>query len=204
MSLTSSSGLQSKLPIVWAEMVSTPKTRDFFRRMEILTLPTSHFYDTTSRTSQNSGLIENFPCGPQTFSNLKQKLAQFIEQRVDPATLKVIPQQQFSAYPQQVSQPRVVRDVMIDNTLVTDEHLYFLRHQLPFFEDCTDDEFDTMLSKARLITFFEGDVIMRQGMPPKAFYVIKSGLCEMGIRSRFGKSIHCLLSSFRVLLDMPT
>jgi signal-transduction protein with cAMP-binding, CBS, and nucleotidyltransferase domain len=56
---------------------------------------------------------------------------------------------------------------------------------MPFFQDLTDEEFDGLLAKARLQTFDEGDVIIRQGMSGRTFFVIKSVVVEMSIKSRF-------------------
>jgi calmodulin/calcium-binding protein CML len=46
-----------------------------------------------------------------------------------------------------------------------------------------------MLSKAKLLTFNAGDLIIRQGMPGRTFYVLKSGVAEMSVRSRFDDPI---------------
>ena len=167
------------LPIVWAEFCSSRHTRDLFRSLEVLSLPTVHFYD------GSRGLVENFPCGPAKIPLLKKKLAQFLNSRVDPETL------QLKEYveQQQQSEPRVERSISIENELITDEHLVYLRSGLPFFRDLSDAEFDELLRKARLYTFDPGDVIIRQGMPGRAFYVIKSGLAEMSVKSRFDDPI---------------
>jgi signal-transduction protein with cAMP-binding, CBS, and nucleotidyltransferase domain len=73
----------------------------------------------------------------------------------------------------------------MDNELVTEEHIDYLRHGMPFFRDLSDEEFDVLLSKARLLTFDVGDVICKQGMPGTTFYVLKRGVVEMLIRNRF-------------------
>jgi len=168
------------LPIVWAEMTASPQNKDFFRRLGVLSLPTIHFYDGPN------GLVENFACGPAKMPILAQKLKQFVEKRVDPDTrqLKQIPYPALST-----TAPRAEREILIGDELVTSEHIDFLRNVLPFFEDLSDDEFDDMLSKARLQTYLPGDVVMRQGMPPTTFYVVKSGTLEMLIRSRFDDPI---------------
>jgi hypothetical protein len=44
---------------------------------------------------------------------------------------------------------------------------------MPFFRDFTNQEFDSMISQARLLTFNIGDVICKQGMPGDTFYVLK-------------------------------
>jgi calmodulin len=163
------------LPIVWAQFSSLQSNKELFRSLEVLTLPTVHFYD------GSRGLTENFPCGPSKVPILKRKLFQFLNTRVDPETFKLKDVVEEEAQ----SEPRVEREVSIENILITREHLDYLRTGMPFFQDLTDEEFDGLLAKARLQTFDEGDVIMRQGMPGRTFFVIKSGVVEMSIKSRF-------------------
>ena len=237
------------LPVVWAEFQTSRTTKDLFRRLGVLTLPTIHFYDgsmlhqnaafsTTAAstgelddsTALTSNLVENFPCPPAKVKLLKKKLARFVNARVDPATLQLKPaetkaaemtssstiddndqtQQQQNAdssdnafslssptlpvplRPQkpplsstEVDEPSKKRSIVIDNELIRDEHLTYLRSGMPFFRDLTDEEFDTMISQAQLLTFNIGDVICRQGMPGDTFYVLKRGVVEMSIKSRF-------------------
>lgn len=170
------------LPVVFAEYSSSRNSKDLFRQLQVLTLPTVHFYD------GSRGLIENFPCGPAKVPLLKRKLARFINERVDPETRKLLLPKSVTVNEQPVT-PRVSRDVVVDNELITPEHIYYLRDDLPFFRDLTDFEFKTMLSKAKLLTFNPGDLIIRQGMPGRTFYVLKSGVAEMSVRSRFDDPI---------------
>mmetsp|Transcript_47976 Transcript_47976/g.71075 ORF Transcript_47976/g.71075 Transcript_47976/m.71075 type:complete len:565 (-) Transcript_47976:1-1695(-) len=161
------------LPIVWAECQAQRNNKQFFRSLGILSLPTVHFYD-------DGGLVENFPCGPMNIPLLKKKLATFLNSRVDPNTLRL----KQAVEPTNVG-PRKERDVRIDRTSVTQEHIHFLQSELPFFADLSEDEFAGMLGKARLQSFDAGDVIMRQGEPGRNFYVIMSGAAEMSIKSRY-------------------
>jgi calmodulin len=168
----------ANLPIVWAEYQSQQKNKDLFQQLNVVALPTVQFYD------GSRGLVENFPCGPAKIPLLKQKLARFLNSRVDPVTLKlkdIIEQPQLS--------PRVDREVSINDELITQEHLDYLRNGMPFFQDLTDQEFNDLLTKARLLTFDAGDLIIRQGMPPTTFYVLKSGKVEMSIRGKFDDPI---------------
>jgi calmodulin len=171
----------SNLPIVWAEFPASPSSREFFRRLGVLSLPTVHFYD------GSNGLVENFPCGPAKIPILKQKLTEFIGRRVDPKTL------QLKAWEKEAERsstlPRKEREIRIGDELITKEHLDYLRDGMPFFQDLTEEEFSGMLAKARLQTYLPGDVIIRQGLPGKAFFVIKSGTVEMSIKSRFDDPI---------------
>lgn len=239
------------LPVVWAEFQASRHTKELFRRLGVLTLPTIHFYDGSMLDDGNtndvspsndvlqqlglsSNLIENFPCPPAKVKLLKKKLARFLNQRVDPATLQLkkvqssaegiekqhgqvdaaltlwaspkpasdtdadsinrdsesqFPSSGLTAstafQPSSGDAPRQKRKIVIDNELITDDHIEYLRYGMPFFKDLTDDEFDTLLQKARLLTFNAGDVICKQGMPGTTFYVLKRGLVEMSIKSRF-------------------
>ena len=112
-------------------------------------------------------------------------MAQFLNARVDPETLKLLQTVDVESENDQTIQPRVERKIVMDNELMTDEHMNYLRSGMPFFKDLTDIEFDGLLDKARLLTFDPGDVIIRQGMPGTAFYVLKRGVAEMSIKSKF-------------------
>jgi calmodulin len=220
------------MPIVWAEFAAPRhhgKDGSLFQtKLRVLTLPTIHFYD------GNRGLVENFSCGPAKIPLLKQKLARFLNARVDPVTYRLmtistttttttaggtvdpatttpittttaaittttttIPPLESSvtaaaamgpppALPM-LAPPRASRQI-IDNELITVEHLIYLRN-LMFFNTLTDEEFVNMLNQAKLLTYNPGDLIIRQGMPGTTFYVIKRGSAEMGVRSRFDDPI---------------
>jgi calmodulin len=170
--------LSSELPIVWAEVTASPTNKAFFRRLGVLSLPTVHFYDGTS-------LIENFSCGPAKIPTLKQKLSKFIQTRVDLSTNTLLPKKDASSL---TTDARVTRQVLWNNELeglITKEVLHYLRDGMPFFSELNDEEFDQLLSKAKLLTYDPGDTIIRQGMQPKSFFVIKSGVAEMCIRSKW-------------------
>ncbi|KAL3928056.1 MAG: hypothetical protein SGBAC_012812, partial [Bacillariaceae sp.] len=161
------------LPIVWAEFASQRSNKDCFKRLRVMTIPTVHFYD------GDRGLVENFPCPPSKISLLKKKLATFVNARVDSNTRQLLSP---AAGEQTSVEPRVERTI-VNNELISTEHMDFLRNDLPFFQELTDDEFETMMQQARLLTFDPGDVIMKQGMPGDMFYVLKSGSVEMSIES---------------------
>lgn len=167
------------MPIVWAEFPAQRNNRDLFQKqLRVLTLPTIHFYD------GSRGLVENFSCGPAKIPLLKQKLARFLNSRVDPETFRLKP---VDSSRDGILTPRVSRAIE-DNGFITHEHLTYLRN-LSFFDTLADEEFDTMINQAKLLTFDPGDTIIRQGMPGTTFYVIKSGLAEMGVRSKFDDPI---------------
>jgi calmodulin len=204
---TKSEPTLASLPVVWAECMASASNKVLFRQLSVLSLPTIHFYD-------NGQLIENFACGPAKIPLLRQKLVEVLTRRVDPLTLLLRPftyepiaqtvgveqesqpwisvnsrddlsGETISVGSPSNSSPRKVREIKIGNEMIKEEHIIFLRKELPFFQNVTDVEFDTMLSKASLQTFLPGDIIIRQGRPGKTFFVIKSGTVEMCIRSRF-------------------
>lgn len=170
------------LPVVWAEFMSARDNLEIFQRLNVLALPTVHFYD------GQRGLVENFPCGVAKIPLLKQKLALFLNSRVDPRTLQ-LKEGTAEQSACDITTPCAERYVLGDTDFITDEHIRYLRYGMPFFSNCTDEEFQTLLSKAKLLTFNPGDLVIRQGMPPKTFYVIKSGAVEMSIKSRFDDPI---------------
>jgi len=166
------------LPIVWAEYQSQRKNKELFRQLNVLALPTVQFYD------GSRGLVENFPCGPAKVPLLKQKLAQFLNTRVDPKTLQLKDIEE-----ERSTEPRVERAISNADDLVTDEHINYLRWGMPFFKGLTGEEFDELMKKSKLLTFNPGDLIIRQGMPPTTFFVIKSGKVEMSIKSKYDDPI---------------
>ena len=170
------------LPIVWAEFKSQRDNKELFRRLEVLSLPTVHFYDGVR------GVVENFPCGPTRIPLLKKKLSRFLNSRVDPDTLLLKETTQDELAPRASGEPRMTRD-FLENEYITPQHIYYIRDELPFFRDLTTDEFDALLKKGKLLTFLPGDTIIRQGLPGKMFYVMISGVAEMSVRSKFDDPI---------------
>jgi calmodulin len=166
------------LPLVWAEMGARGSiTQTFFQRLGILALPTMLFYDGSNQ------LVDNFPCAPSKLPVFQKKLTQFLTDHIDPATMDLKSVQQLSD--EIADKPRITREILVGNEYVTEEHLNYLKNDLPFFKDLAEEEFFDMLRKAKLQTFDAGDIIIRQGLPGKTFYVIKSGAAEMYVRSKF-------------------
>jgi Ca2+-binding EF-hand superfamily protein len=130
-------------------------------------------------------IVENFPCGPARIPLLKKKLARFLNARVNPETYQL--KEVVESDRERSIEPRMTRPIA-DNDHTTSEHIEFLRN-LPFFASLSAQEFGEMLAKAKLLTFNPGDTIIRQGMPGTTFYVLKSGVAEMGVRSRFDDPI---------------
>ena len=170
------------LPIVWAEFAALRSNRELFQKqLNILALPTIQFYD-----GGRNGLVENFPCGPSKIRLLKQKLAHFLNTRVDIQTRQL----KMDDEPEQPqTQPRVQRTISTTQEMITNDHIRYLRWGMPFFKGLTGEEFDALMSKSKLLTFDPGDLIIQQGAPPTYFYVLKSGKVEMCVRSKFDDPI---------------
>jgi len=70
------------LPLLFAQM-SVQHSKEYIKSLNILALPSVHI------NAGTEGLIENFPCGPRKIPILKKKIAQVVNSRVDPKTLKL-------------------------------------------------------------------------------------------------------------------
>ena len=70
-----------ELPTVFAQL-SIQHNKEFVKSLGVLALPTVQFY-------VGGALHDNFPCGPSKVPILKRKLAQLIQDHVDPQTRRV-------------------------------------------------------------------------------------------------------------------
>ena len=169
------------LPLVFADL-NVQNNKDYVKALGILALPNVHIY------AGSDGLVENFPCGPSKVPILKKKIANVVNDRVNPDTLKLMIRS-LDGSAEEVgseSEPCRERDVtsQIGDVIVTKERIESLR-KVPFFKDFNKDEFDTLMTKAKLQTFEPGNVIMKQGMEGKKFYVIDSGQVEISIKTDY-------------------
>ena len=73
----------------------------------------------------------------------------------------------------------------VGDVVVSKETMDYLRYDVPFFKDFSDEEFSTLMSKATYSTFEPGAIIMKQGMPGYNFYVIDSGSVEIMVKAAF-------------------
>ena len=69
------------LPLVWAQL-SVQHNKEFIKSIGVMALPTVQFYI-------GGTLLDTFPCGPSKVPILKRKLAQVVNEHVDPGTLQV-------------------------------------------------------------------------------------------------------------------
>jgi calmodulin len=70
------------LPILFADF-TIQHNKDYVKSIGVLALPTIQFY-------VQKGLVDNFPCGPSKVPILKRKLAQLVEDNIDPLTKQVL------------------------------------------------------------------------------------------------------------------
>ena len=172
------------LPIVWAEM-TVSGNKDYIKGIGVLALPSMLFY------AGSDGLIENFPCGPSKIPILKQKLMQFVNNYVDPKTKEL----KLSMKPSETiteDKPCIERNVTvnaddltaltIDGITVSKDAIENLR-SIPFFKDFDEETFAETLSKAKLKTWEEGDIIMKEGKSGRSFYVILTGSVEVLVKT---------------------
>ena len=149
-------------------------------------MPSIHIYG-----SGEEGLVENFPCGPSKVTILKKKIANVVNERVDPITLTVkpfTPKEVDEKEDEAQSERSVATDksqLKVGDVVVREEKLKFMRMEIPFLKDLTDDEFDTLMSKSVYKTFDAGSIIMKEGKPGRTFYIIDDGEVEISVKGAF-------------------
>lgn len=171
------------LPIVFSDL-SVAGNKEYLKHLGVLALPSIQFY-----AGKEGGLVESFPCGPSKVPILKQKLAQLVHERIDPLTRKL----KALAPTTEETEPCAARSLMtgrngtltVGGVEVSDAKIAFLRTSIPYFADFTDEEFFKLMSKAKLLSFEQSSIIMREGKPGKTFYVIDSGEVEISCRTAF-------------------
>mmetsp|Transcript_13093 Transcript_13093/g.18750 ORF Transcript_13093/g.18750 Transcript_13093/m.18750 type:complete len:801 (-) Transcript_13093:361-2763(-) len=171
------------LPILFAQL-SIQNNKEFVKSLGVVALPSIQMY------SGEEGLIETFPCGPSKVPILKRKLAQVVNEKVDPETYELKP------YCEDISEttPCIERNIAgtgdstrlsVGDVTVTHEIMEYLQKDIPYFKDFTEEEFTRLMSKAKYVTFEPGNVIMKQGNVGKSFYVIDSGEVEIIVKGAF-------------------
>lgn len=174
-----------RLPMLWGQM-SIQHNKDYIKSIGVLALPSVHIY------AGAEGLVENFPCGPSKVPIFKQKLASTLNSKIDPNTLQLksvlsIPEIDCNMPEFATAEPCADRTVSLGETtelsvgsaVVSEESWNYLRNDIPYFKDMSDEEFASLMSKAKLQTFEPGNVILRQGTEGRTFYVIDSGDVEV-------------------------
>lgn len=176
------------IPIIFGQL-SVQHNKAFVKGLGIMALPSMQIY------AGSEGLVENFPCGPSKIPMLKRKITETINTKVDAETfvLKVdctkpenseaAPCRTRSLAVLDEAQASEIDEVISDKR--KEENLMYLRTGVPFFKDFDDDEFYELMDKAKLVTFEQGDIIMRQGMEGNMFYIIESGEVEIMVKTAF-------------------
>ena len=175
------------LPIKFSQM-SVQGNKDYIKSLGIVALPSIQIYG-----SAEEGLIENFPCGPSKVPILKKKIAQVVNARVDASTMKLKPFQpaedieEAEACAQRtiVSGSGDKTELRVGDVTVSEETLNYIRRDIPYFKDLSDEEFETLIAKAKYSTFEAGSVIMKQGKPGRTFYIIDDGEVEISAKGAF-------------------
>mmetsp|Transcript_18374 Transcript_18374/g.33680 ORF Transcript_18374/g.33680 Transcript_18374/m.33680 type:complete len:645 (-) Transcript_18374:126-2060(-) len=176
------------IPIVFGQ-ISVQHNKQYVKSLGIMALPSMQIY------AGSEGMVENFPCGPSKIPMLKRKLTETINAKVDPDSflLKVdcADPKNSEARPCRTRSLAVLDEAQsseIDEVISDkrkEENLVYLRTGVPFFKDFDDDEFYQLMDKAKLVTFEQGDIVMRQGMEGSVFYVIESGEVEIMVKTAF-------------------
>ncbi len=192
------------LPLVWADL-NIQGNKDFVKSIGVLALPTVQLY-------AGDGIkTDTFPCGPSKVPVLKRKLVKLVNDYVDPKTrtLKSIaapytPEAEVNstavsneAANGTVSVPAAatqeanatiatlsaeVQEETLQDVIKRD--FYNLR-KVKYMEDLLESEYETVLSKATLLTFEAGSIVMREGNMGRTFYIILDGEVEICQRTSF-------------------
>ena len=171
------------LPLVFAQL-SVANSKEYVKALGVLALPSVHIY------AGGEGLVENFPCGPSKVPILKKKIAQVVNQKVDPKTFELKPfcDSTNEAEPcttRSIATTGSVTKLSVGDVVVKQETMDYLRNDVVFFKDLTDEEFDGLMKRSTYSTFEAGSIIMKQGMPGETFYVIDSGTVEILVKGAF-------------------
>eukprot|EP00573_Skeletonema_grethae_P009389 CAMPEP_0201706698 /NCGR_PEP_ID=MMETSP0578-20130828/49531_1 /ASSEMBLY_ACC=CAM_ASM_000663 /TAXON_ID=267565 /ORGANISM="Skeletonema grethea, Strain CCMP 1804" /LENGTH=659 /DNA_ID=CAMNT_0048195185 /DNA_START=92 /DNA_END=2071 /DNA_ORIENTATION=+ len=177
------------IPIIFGQL-SVQHNKAYVKSLGIMALPSMQIY------AGSEGLVENFPCGPSKIPMLKRKLTDTINSKVDPTSLQLkldcADPVNREAEPCRTRTLTVLDEANATNEIdevISDqrkeENLRYLRSGVPYFKDFEDDDFYDLMDKAKLVTFEQGDIIMRQGMAGSMFYVIETGEVEIAVRTAF-------------------
>lgn len=184
-----------KLPIIWADL-TIQHNKEYIKKIGVLALPTIQFYAHAQR-------MDTFPCGPSKVPILKRKLAQFVNENVDPKTLQVRATAIVSADTISesiqvsdaddddeasdsvgVAPPAASPSLSLDKDKILQQQKTKLR-TIPFFMGMLESEFEEVLSKANVLVFDSGNIIMREGNVGRTFYYIVSGEVEICQKTSF-------------------
>ena len=194
------------LPMLWADL-TIQHNKDYIKKIGVLALPTIQFYAHGQR-------LDTFPCGPSKLPILKRKLAQLVDDYIDVDTLQVKDMATVRAEataaqdgidsasaasatsttstttgttptnPSANSRPIPNPAIALDNDRIIQRTKSKVR-TIPYFMGMLESEFETVLSKANLLTFDAGNIIMKEGNPGRTFYFIVQGEVEICQKTSF-------------------
>lgn len=175
----------ANVPMAFTSM-SIQDNKDYIKSIGVLALPTVQLY-------KNGKLVDNFPCGPSKVPIFKQKLQDLVARSYDPETglikSKGKPKGDDLVAEKPAGTPPV-KDAassadLPEHEYLTQEQIQYLRTKIPFFEPLPEEDFDSALRSAKILSFDRNAVIMREGNPGETFYVILDGEVEICQRTAF-------------------
>ena len=189
------------LPIIWADL-NIQGNKDFVKSIGVLALPTVQLY------AGGGTKIDTFPCGPSKVPILKRKLVSLVNEHVDAKTrmLKTTvagystetetevsaPADEASVAPaastQAVDAPIAVASSAQEQEETLQDVIQrekFALRKVKYLDDLLESEFEMLLSKATLLTFEAGSIVMREGNMGRTFYIILDGEVEICQRTSF-------------------
>lgn len=193
------------LPVVWAEL-NIQGNKDFVKSIGVLALPTVQLY------AGNGAKMDTFPCGPSKVPILKRKLIKLVNDHVDAKTRKLkisvtedavdvttvsneaangtvaVPTKDSNVTiavtpPEQIAKEMKEQE---EETLeeVIEREKSTLR-KVKYMSDMLESEYEELLSKATLLTFEAGSIVMREGNMGRTFYIILEGEVEICQKTSF-------------------
>jgi len=172
----------ANLPLVFADL-SVSENKELAKRIGVLALPSVRMY-------AGGGLVENFPCGPSKVPILKAKLDQLVHDRIDPETnilrdlVVDIENTTSTDWTLRELDGRGIRTT-VDGVEVSNETIQRMQTTIPYLNELTNDQFNGLMAKAKLVSFNKNSIIAREGTPGRTFYVILSGEVEVACRTAF-------------------
>eukprot|EP00536_Pseudo-nitzschia_multiseries_P001357 jgi/Psemu1/250452/estExt_Genewise1Plus.C_170124 len=163
------------LPIVWADL-NIQGNKDFVKSIGVLALPTVQLY------AGNGLKVDTFPCGPSKVPTLKRKLIKLINDNIDAKTrtLKTTGTEYDSSAATDAVNATAVSNEAANGT----RERPFLR-KVNYLSDMLESEYEELLTKATLLTFEAGSIVMREGNVGRTFYIILEGEVEICQRTSF-------------------
>jgi len=183
------------LPIVWADL-NIQGNKDFVKSIGVLALPTVQLY-------AGDGIkTDTFPCGPSKVPILKRKLVKLVNDHVDAKTRKLkAPVTGFTDTESDKTDtaptytPTKDANVTITGLSTTGEKVESLEQviereksslrKVKYMSEMLESDYEDVLSKATLLTFEAGSLVMREGNKGRTFYIILDGEVEICQRTSF-------------------